>query len=110
LNAVWRRHREVYLTQGAASNETLLGSGEQPVISVGRQGPVAAWITHRPGDLMVMLPRKTAAINIASDAIEPVVVSLDDTAVVAWETKENGRPQVKIKRINPAGWPAADSR
>ncbi len=101
LHAVWRRDRAVYLTQQDATREKMLGRGEQPCLSLTGQGAVVAWVARRPGELMVMLPGKTEPLAVASAAVDPVVVAVQQSVVIAWETKELGRPAIKVKWIAP---------
>lgn len=99
MYAVWRRQQAVYLTEQAATSEKILGKGEQPWISMTDQGPVAVWVSRRPGELLVMLPSRKEPLTVANAAVDPAVVTVDQSAVIAWESKELGRPIIKVKRI-----------
>jgi hypothetical protein len=99
MTAAWRRQRTVYLTGQATASEKMLGKGEQPCVSMTDQGPVAAWVTRRPGELLVMLPGKKEPLTVASSAVDPAVVTVPQSVVIAWESKELGQPTIKVKRI-----------
>ncbi len=82
---IWRRQKNIF-TAAPGKPERDLGSGEQPSISVGPDGVYAAWITSRPGAVMV-LGGVGAPVKIADKGADPVIASSLDgkgPVVAAW--------------------------
>lgn len=98
IHATWRRNRAVYLTQTTPKSEVHLGYGVQPWIALGSGGVITTWITRRPGDLMLMLPGDREPRRIATNARDPVVVGVGNTAIVAWESDEGARAIINVDR------------
>lgn len=96
VHAAWRRKGEVYLTENKPTSEVKLGDGEQPWIAPAKNGVIATWITRRPGDLMLMLPGGSKPLQIAKGARDPVVIGVNDMAIVAWDADQNGRAVIKV--------------
>ena len=111
-HTAWRRAKHVYSTSGETSGETSgvtsgetsgeqqLAAGEQPWLAMTDLGTAITWISHRPGDLFVKVPWKMPPTKLASDARDPVVVGCQDSVVVAWETEHDGKPLIKVQRID----------
>ncbi len=101
VHTAWRRDKSVYTTSGDAPRDTKVSDGEQPWLAITEHGPALAWISSRPGDLLVKLPWTERAASIATGARDPGVIALDDSDVVAWETERDGAPSIIIERLDP---------
>jgi hypothetical protein len=103
-HTVWRRARQVYSTSGETIDETSgeqqLGAGEQPWLSITDLGPAITWISRRPVDLFVKVPWRMPPTKLVFDARNPVVVGCQESVVVAWETEQDGKPLIKVQRID----------
>lgn len=85
---VWRRDKEVFFTPAGATKEQRLGVGEQPWIAVRGSETYLAWVSRRPGSLMVKGP-KGAPMEISQNALDPMLASGaagEGPVVLVWET------------------------
>jgi hypothetical protein len=100
--ATWRRETTVYATDlKSPSREIQLGPGEQPVVAVSATGPAFAWISARPGDLMLRTPDAKQAKPIAKQASDPDLISLPDGRVLCtYESIEDGKSIVRVFRAS----------
>jgi hypothetical protein len=97
VHTVWRREKTVYVTNGRLELESRLGSGEQPWLSLTDSGPAIAWLSRRPGDLVVKLPWNSAPTKLATHARDPVIIGGEDSVVVAWETDRDGKQFIMVR-------------
>jgi hypothetical protein len=63
-------------------------------------GPAIAWLSRRPGELLVRLPEATAPVTLATAARDPVIAGSAGSVVVAWETEQHGKPAIEIETLS----------
>jgi len=86
---VWRRDRQVYATGQRAPRESLLGQGEQPVVTTADDGTYVVWLTRRRGDLLHFAPNTKTPTRLARNASDPDIAtprSGDGPVVAVWES------------------------
>lgn len=86
---IWRRDQEVFYTPAGETKELRLGLGEQPTATVTTAGTYLAWVTRRPGSLMVKVPSSGKPIELASGVLDPMLASAPTgtgPVVIVWET------------------------
>lgn len=85
---VWRRDQEIFYTPPGENKEQRLGPGEQPTITAAGNGTYLAWVTRRPGSLMLKQPKATKPVEIATQANDPMLAagSGRGPVVVVWES------------------------
>jgi len=101
--AVWRRDKTVFYSGSKSSDETNLGSGEQPWLTVSAIGPIVLWLQKRPGSLLVRQPGQSQPSEIAKAARDPVIASggaNNDVVVLAWEEASGKGRRIVCQRIN----------
>jgi hypothetical protein len=100
IHTVWRREKAVFATNRDPKEENRIGDGEQPWLAITQHGPAVAWISGRPGDLLVKLPTATLPTTLATGARDPAIIGTKGGAIVAWETERAGEPVVLVQRID----------
>jgi hypothetical protein len=86
--SVWRREKSVYLLAAGASQERLLGIGEQPSITATASGNYVAWLSKRGEQAWLLTPARSSPVELATQAADPVIVSGPGGLVVAaWERR-----------------------
>ena len=83
--STYRREKQVFVA--SEGRETLLGSGEQPVIAFAKGEPILLWTTARTGDLQLQSGRDGEPRTIARTARDPSIAAsrAGDLAVAVWE-------------------------
>ena len=84
---VWRRDRDVYFVSTGEKKEQKVGSGEQPTIAATAQGTYIAWVSRRPGSLLVK-PPKGGTMEVADQANDPMLAAStkQGPTVLVWES------------------------
>jgi hypothetical protein len=101
VTTVWRRRKQVFLTNSAGKPEQLLGGGEQPWAAATPRGAWLVWLSRRRGDLWLQSPKSSRPTKIASHATDPVVatpIGGKGPVVVVWETV-SGREQTILAHV-----------
>lgn len=98
---IWRRDQEVFYTSPGETKEQRLGPGEQPTITTTANGTYLAWVTRRPGSLMLKQPKATKPVEVASMANDPMLVAGagKGPVVLVWETGRGRDTSVWITAI-----------
>lgn len=102
--STWRRDNTVYLSQGKAKEEKLLGMGEQPWIAVSNNLPWIVWLAKRGGEVFLLRPNEPAPEVIATNAWDPVIASSHNpknSLAVAWESAEGDVRVLRFAMIRP---------
>lgn len=100
--AVWRRDKTVFYAGSKSSDETSIGSGEQPWLTVSAIGPIVLWLQKRPGSLLLRQPGQSQPSEIAKSARDPVIASggaKNDIVVAAWEEANGKGKRIICQRI-----------
>lgn len=104
LVTVWRRDGELLTTHDDPTREQSLGPGLQPVVAATAIGPTMAWISKRPGDLLLLHPAQKKPLKIADRANDPTLagsVKLGAPLVLAWEQQTKGQASIFIRTFVP---------
>ena len=102
--SAWRRDNTVYLSQGKAKEEKLLGMGEQPWVAVASNRPWVVWLAKRGGDALLLRPNEPAPEVIATNAWDPVIASSlnpQGSLAIAWESAEGDARVLRLAMIRP---------
>lgn len=100
VTTFWRRSRTLYACV-EGEPEIPVGDGQQGWVAAGNAGPYYAWLSRRPGPLMVLTPGDTAPRILADNADDPVVAASPDgkTVFAAWTVDGKGIQAAKISPI-----------
>lgn len=104
LVTIWRRESDLLMTQADPSSEQALGSGLQPVVAATGKGAFMAWISKRPGELLLLSPSQKKPLKIADRANDPALagsVKPGTPLVLAWEQQTKGQAAIYLKTIVP---------
>jgi hypothetical protein len=104
LATVWRRDGELLMTNADPARELALGPGLQPVIAATSKGIYTAWISKRPGDLLLLNPTQKKPQKFADRANDPVLagsVKPGSPLVLAWEQQTKGKSSIIIRTVVP---------
>ncbi len=100
LTTVWRRGRMIYSSSNRVSNETLIGTGEQPWICCNSQTTYVVWTSRREGELQLKNLETSETVKIADDARDPIVVaSSAGPAQVFWEQRIGNRYRIMCQQF-----------
>src|SRR5258707_12253300 len=102
ITTAWRRDHAVFLTGAGYLQEQQLGLGTQPWVATDHHGIYAVWIGS---DDNLFLANSAAGqpTQLADHAKYPVVATnptREGPVVVAWESKAESVPQIKVARID----------
>lgn len=89
LETVWMRNGSIFAAK-PGQPERNLGRGVQGWAAAGPDGLYAAWLTHRPGQLLVLQPGASQPGVLAEAASDPALASPlggRGPVVAAWESK-----------------------
>ena len=96
----WRRDKDVYYTHGR--RETRLGQGEQPWVASDGARVYFAWLSRRPGDLLLASTELNQPLKVASGAIDPVVIAHGPHVIAFWESRAGDKSTIYAAQV-PAG-------
>lgn len=98
VETVWMRENAVFAAS-PGGRERRLGRGVQGWTAFGPNGPYTAWLSARPGKLLILPPGSEEPIAIAEDANDPVVASAPRARApvfAAWESKSTGIQTLRL--------------
>lgn len=98
VTTVWRRAGELFFTNDS-SQESRLGTGEQPWVAATSQGPTAVWTEGRVGKLRMRLLQEPNSKVLDEQARDPMIVSQGDNAVACWESIGDSNTAIVALRI-----------
>jgi hypothetical protein len=104
LVTVWRRDSDLLMTQDDPTSEQPLGPGLQPVVAATEKGAFMAWISKRPGELLLLDPAQKKPLRIADRANDPALASSVKPGaplVLAWEQQTKGQASIFIRTVVP---------
>lgn len=93
--SAYRREKQVFVA--AEGRETLLGTGEQPVIALAKGKPLLLWTTARTGDLQLQSGRDGEPRTLARTARDPSIAAsrAGDLATAVWEEVDGGAIRIR---------------
>jgi hypothetical protein len=86
--SVWRRGSSVYYTDGGAV-EQLLGTGRQPIVALGRQGPIFIW-EQNPQLMLKTINAGPLVLSPAGTYPAMAVAAASQMPIVVWESAKDG--------------------
>jgi hypothetical protein len=101
ITTIWMRAQEVFLAR-PGQIEKRLGPGVQPWLAATPKGPIAAWLTSRPGTLQLLLPGENEFHSIAEIATDPVIAAGSNASciAIAWEDGHPATRRIRLQVID----------
>ena len=93
----WRRAGIVYATKQDATDEQVIGTGEQPWITTNSNGTYVVWTSKKEGELLLSRTESAAPEKLSENARDPVIVSLNGAkpfVQVFWEQRSGNNTAI----------------
>jgi hypothetical protein len=103
VTSIWRREKQVYLSQVGQPSERSLGEGEQPWIAATPRGSFLIWLKQRGSDVYLLGPDQDQPIVLAHHAYDPVIAAGpkgQGPVVAAWESRDRQHNSILCRVVN----------